>query len=601
MPIKGSKYTGIAVGGALLVFLAVNNRLSEHGYDVYPAKAPDSISELSPVHFTESAQQLGLVAPNRFYYPNTSPKAKQYEPLLSLSPSVSVADVNGDGFMDVYVTAPAPDIPNKLFINHGGKSFEEVAAKVGLDDTDRTYKEPSMAYWGDFNHDGKLDVFMARYGCHTLHTQQADGTFKAALVGYCSQPWSINVFDFNRDGNLDVFFGNYYHAEDLSKYVALEHIFTRAGLPKTGSANAILLGKGDGTFGLLDDGVLKDYPDHTAAVGFSDVNMDGYPDIAVSNDYNPDRMYLNQGGKTLKEVTEQSIPSDKHGFNDMNAEFVDFDMDGLIDLFVTGGFGPPISVSDNLLWKRKSNDSTEYEEVARKWNAHGCGSAWTAKFSDFDNNGDLDFFIINGQGYGANVKDPKDAKSYNYVRNEIRSTPGSLRYTLDSMPDFSNYEMWAFQHSCVMWQKDGQFYDVAQKAGVADYTEDGRSLALVDLNNDGKQDVLVVNMNAPMYVFINDSKTDGNWVGISAIWEDGTVATGARLMAKRTDGKPLVREVFPGNGHHSQNDPRIHFGLGKAKLADDEIAVLWPDGTMERFTHQPMNTYVTLVHGKGVK
>ena len=601
MAVKGSKYMGLIVGGSLLVFIAATNRLSEKGYNVYPATAPQAIQEKSPLRFTESADSLGIDSPNRYYYPNPHPKAQQYAPLLSLSPSVAVADVNNDGFMDFYVTRPAPELSNQLFINQNGQGFKDIAAEVGLDDTDPQYKEPSMSYFADFTGDGKLDVFMARYGCHTLHTQQDDGTFNASLVGYCSQPWSINVLDFNQDGALDIYFGNYYDTDDLSKHIALEHIFTRAGLPKTGAGNQILLGNGDGTFKLLPHTLMEDYKDHTAAVGISDINLDGYPDIAVSNDYNPNRMYLNVKGQTVKEITEEAIPTDKHGFNDMNAEFVDFDMDGLIDLFVTGGFGPPISMSDNLLWKRKQGDKIAYEEVAKKWGAHGCGSAWTAKFSDFDNDGELDLFIINGQGYGQHVSQKEGAKSYNYVRNEVRSTPGSLRYTLESMPDFSDYEMWSFQRSCVLWRQGERFYDVADSAGLAEYLEDGRSMALTDFDNDGKQDVIVINMNGPLYAFKNTSLKQGNWLGLEAVMPNGMAAHGARIVGTRSDNKPLIREVYPGNGHHSQNDSRQHFGLGDHTLVAHVIMVIWPTGESEIFENIPLNTYTKLIYGTGRK
>ena len=145
---------------------------------------------------------------------------------------------------------------------------------------------------------------------------------------------------------------------------------------------------------------------------------------------------------------------------------------------------------------------------------------------------------------------------------------------------------------------DGMFYDVAEAANVTDL-ENGNSLAKIDVNNDGKEDLLIANSDAPLLLYKNISDTSGNWAGLSVVLANGQPAHGAKLTAVRSDGRPLVNEMFVLNGYRGQNDPRIHYGLGEHSIKDNAVTVLWPDGSTERFVNIKLNQYNEVKYGTG--
>jgi hypothetical protein len=455
----------------------------------------------------------------------------------------------------------------------------------------------SMAVWVDVDRDGQLDLFQARFGCHTLFLRDAGAlhfTAHPELAGrYCSNPKAVNVADFDRDGRPDLVFGNYYPETDLATYLPLNHVFGSAGANFQGGGLAILFGTARG----LSLARLGNPPAHTTAVGISDVNDDGWPDLFASNDYTFDQMLVSHGGRGFTDVTASAIPPVEHGFSGMDGEFADFDNAGAMSLFVSNMYFPPFSTVKNLLWKKTA--PARFENVAEAEGVARCGWAWTAKFADFDDSGDLDLFVINGKARGARVMQPEEAhKSFAFVRNTIAATPPFLREEMSLVPDFSRYYLSAFERSCVFWNKGGRFYDVAPGAGVKDL-EEGQAAALIDFDNDGRMDVVVANVGGPLLFYRNVSAPVGHWVGFTLVGPDGVnVPYGAKVFLQREDGKTPMRELYPANGFRGQNDPRIHFGLGSATRVP-EVLVRWPDGKAERFDGLALDHYGEVRYGAG--
>jgi len=593
------RFVGPATAGVVLVAILRMHRLDDTPDKAFePAPAPEVLAQ-APFRFEEVAAQLGLDYRHELFYPNAA--AGTYLPLMAFPPAVAVADVDGDGFMDLYVVQPAPGRPNKLYRNLAGHGFVDVAPAKGLTDASKLQAD-SMAVWADVNRDGALDLVQSRFGCHTLFLQNPDaGTFDEvpeAFGHYCSNPKGINVADFNRDGWLDVVFGNYYPEVDLASYLPLNHVFGFAGRNYTGGQSAVMLGGPTG----FHPPPNKDFQDlsrlraHTTTVGVADVNGDGFPDLFLANDYALDTLLLNYGGREFADVTATAMPYREHGFSGMNADFADFDNEGRLGLYVTNMYVPPFLTAANILWKDRGG---RFDNVAQERGVGRCGWAWTAKFADFDNDGNLDLFVINGKARGANVHSPAEAQhSFSFVRNTIATLPPDLRWDLSLYPDFSNFVMSAFERNCLFWNRNGHFEDVAVQAGLGDL-EEGQAAALVDYDNDGRMDIVIANMNGPLLLYHNVTPHPGNWVGLSLVGAPGLLtAFGARVTLHRPDGKQALRELYPANGFRGQSDPRIVFGLGPLGQVPP-VEVKWPDGRTEVFRTLTLNTYQRLTYGLG--
>jgi enediyne biosynthesis protein E4 len=587
------RFRGVLVTFALLAVIVGMKRLKTTPDRVYEPPPPAAIAAATPFRFHEEAAALGLAYTHRLFYPN--PAAKSYLPLMAFPPAIAVADFDDDGFMDVYVVQPEPGQPNRLFRNLGGKSFADVALDVGLADVDKKFAG-SMAIWADFDRDGRLDLFQSRFGCHSLFVRDADSlhfTPRSELVaGYCSNPKAVNVADLNRDGWLDLVFGNYYPDTDLASYLPLTHVFGETGANYEGGGSEILYGSGRGFRRANSRGRRA----HTTAVGVSDIDSDGWPDLFLSNDYTFDQMLSNQQGRGWKDVTEKTIPLVEHGQSGMNSEFADFDNSGTMSLFVSEMYFPPFSTTKNILWKKQGD---AFVNVAEGEGVGRCGWAWTAKFGDFDNSGDLDLFVINGKARGAKVRTRADAvHSFAFVRNTITAVPRSFEEKMSLVPDFSGFYLSGFERDCLFWNKGGHFYDVALESGITD-VEEGQAAALIDFDNDGRMDIVVASMGAPLLFYRNLTPSPGHWVGLSLVGPPAMrTPFGAKVLLHREDGKTPMRELYPANGFRGQSDPRVHFGLGQA-TAVPEVEVRWSDGKVERFKGLRIDAYQPVRYGEG--
>jgi hypothetical protein len=528
--------------------------------------------DFSNIHFKEVSSQMGIDYRHNIYALN--PENKQ-QPDLSvelLPPSLSVIDINNDGFMDLYITTSF-NRPNLLYINHGGKFFTEEAREYGLADLNKD-ANPSYALWGDFNGDGKMDLLLARYGCHRLFFRSGEKTFQEKtelLHGYCSRPNGVNVADFYNNGKLDFIFANYLPAVDNKDVLWMTN--TRYD-NTTGGQNHLLRNDGSTGFTLeTKANFLTHSYSHNA--GIADINLDGLPDIFFSNDYAHDEMFLNHGQGIFEDVTNHFIPKEVHGLSGMNTEFFDFDSDGLIDLYVTNIFKPPFNRQFNLLWKKQADNT--YKNVSNDLGTAKCGYSWGAKFADIDNNGEPDLIVMTGRSRSASVKKMEEGKSMWFERNEVSQIPQFLRKFYRPHDSLKGRYISAFERKCLFVQKGGKFFDIAEDAGFND-TEENRSIALIDLDNDGKMDVVTAGPASKLKIFHNETVVDkdNHWIGFNFKDKAGsTISHGVKISFNLSNGKKIVREMYPANGYRGFNDPRIHVGLGNAEISGS-ITIFWP-------------------------
>ena len=603
-------HIGVFVGIVFLAILFFHDRLKDYDEGRYNTPPPKEIIAVNKMKFENATDRLGLGdVVHHLYFPNKEPIVQKYLPFVGIPSYLSVFDLNKDGYMDLFFTEASPDKPDRVFLNDKGQKFVEITEKLPVL-ADKGEMGTDISVWADFNNDGRLDFFTTDTPCYKLYLQKENLQFEPApsKPEYCSVPFSLNVLDFNRDGNLDIVVANYYPEEVIhDPKIIYQQLVGRAGKFSKGVPNFLFLGDGKGNFEFFQPKALIPPEGRSTSVGFSYINDDLWPDIYISNDFTFDEMYINLEGKDLLDVTKNYIPTHYHGFSGMNSDFADVNNDGLLDLYVTNGWGPPSATSENLLWQKKDNNNLGFYEAGRHRGVDKCGWGWGAKFADFDLDGDLDLFVTNGRGHGDKAKSFKESSSANFLRTQVRSVPLFLREKLFSIgdtvaPDMasSDFQLYGFDRNCLYMQHEGNFYDVAPDAGVDDL-ENGRAIAIFDFENDGKMDIAIGNIDAPMILYRNISDIDGNWIGLDLVNQNGTPYHGAIVKAVRSDGVDLREELFIGNGGRGINDPRIHFGLGVNSIKDNQVIVTWPDGTFEVFDNVKINQYNQLKYGNGAE
>ncbi|MDD4974875.1 MAG: CRTAC1 family protein [Bacteriovorax sp.] len=571
---KNPFYRGavLVLGFGSMIYLFFFNPPKDQLDNVYETKKFDH-KQFGNIHFKDLSTQLGIEYRHNIFA--LDPKLKQELDLSSepLPPSVSVIDINNDGYMDIYITT-SKNRPNLLYINHQGKYFSEEAAKFGLADLNQE-SVPSYAFWGDFNNDGLLDLVYARHGCHSFFTGTKNGKFvehQEWFKGYCSKPNGVNAADFYHHGRLDLVFANYLPDPKEGSTNVLWMSNTRYD-NTTGGKNHLL--RNDGKSFQIEDKANFQTSSYTHNAGIADINLDGYPDIFFSNDYAHDEMFLNLKNGNFQDVTNQYIPKEVHGLAGMNTEFFDFNSDGLIDLYVTNIFKPPFNRHFNLLWKKKVDNT--FENVSNDLGVAKCGFSWAAKFADINNDGDPDLLVTNGRSRSANLKKFGEGKSMWYERIEVSQIPEIIRQFYQPHDSLKGRYISAFERKCLFVQKNGEFFDIADDAGFND-REENRVMALIDYDNDGKMDVITAGTISKLKIFHNDTEINlGNhWVGFSFEDKNGSsIPHGAHIKFNLSNGKKISRELYPANGYRGFNDPRIHVGLGNAQIVGD-IEIFWP-------------------------
>jgi hypothetical protein len=495
---------------------------------------------------------------------------------------VALLDYDGDGRLDVY-TASAFDLDerngrariphrNALYRNLGGMRFENVAARAGVD----------AAAWGygvcagDYDGDGRLDLYVTNYGPNLLYRNRGDGTFEevAARAGVSAGGWSTGCafLDADGDGDLDLYVARYVTApeEDVvhpSRFLVWRGVakvmLGPAGLP--GAADLFFENKGGGRF--EEATAAWGLADTTLAYGFgvvaTDYDGDGWTDIFVANDSNPDFLYRNRGGKGFESaglMAGVALNADGRAQAGMGADSGDYDGDGRLDI-ATSAF----AYDSNSLFRNLGGGT--FEDVSQK---AGIAAAtfepmtWGVAFLDADLDGDLDLYYAHGH----------------------------LFPQVDEYPAL--HESYA-QRDQLFLNEDGRFRDVSATAGRGlAVRKCSRAVAVGDLDNDGDPDLVVSAMDEEPALLENTQQSGHHWVGVEIRQRgENAFAIGARVTVESADGRKQVREVRSGGGYLSQGDLRALFGLGSSK---EPVAVeVRLRGRRWRWPSVEVDRYVTLL------
>ncbi len=532
---------------------------------------------------------------------------------------VALGDLNGDGRDDVYLTANMT--PNKLYLNKGKLQFEDITEASGAAGRPGPWKTGvSMA---DVNGDGKLDIYVC-YSGHVSpenrtnqlfinHGSDARGIpqFKESAreygldhPGYSTQGV---FFDYDKDGDLDLFLLNH----NPKSLPVLDEAST-AELLKKEDANAgcRLFENVNNQFTdvTLKAGIKSSALSYGLGIGIADLNEDGWPDVYVGNDYTvPDYLYLNNQNKTFTNKLEKSIGHTSH-FS-MGNDIADVNNDGLPDLF-TLDMLPEDNHRQKLLMApdnyekfdlnlrsgfhyqymrnmlQLNNGDGSFSEIGQLAGLSNTDWSWAPLFADYDNDGWKDLFVTNGF-----QRDYTNLDFSKYMGDFMKNRQGDIHrqdvLNLVQQIPSSNVSNYLFKNNGNL-----TFTDVSKSWGVHEMVN-SNGAAFADLDNDGDLDLIVNNVNQRASVFENQSPEKKNYLKLKLEGNTkNTAGIGAkiRLISK---GKQQYMEQMPVRGYQSSISPVLHFGLGSDAQVDS-LLVTWPDGKQELRTQVKANQVVVL-------
>jgi hypothetical protein len=513
-------------------------------------------------------------------------RTKQYI-LETTGGGVAIVDYDDDGRPDIFLVngarlesspADAPPVSH-LYRNNGDGTFADVTEKAGV--ASKGWGQGVCA--GDYDNDGHVDLVVTYYGHQILYRNNGDGTFsdvthRSGLT--LSKPrWNTGCafLDFNRDGRLDLFVSAYVEYGDAMRYApgsrsncswkGLSVMCGPHGL--TGSQNLLFRGNADGTFSDVSEaaGLLKARPAYGLTPLVLDYDNDRWPDVYVANDSNASLLFHNNGNGTFNEVGLQAgvaLNADGRAQAGMGVGAGDYNRDGWLDIVKTNFDDDTTSLYRNL-----GGGAFDDATVAGGLGVNTRYLGWGAGFVDFDLDSWPDIFIVNGHVY---PEADRIGARYSYDQQKL------LYRNLGN----------------------GRFEDVSSRAGPGVLVKKGaRGAAFGDLFNSGRQDVVVNNMNDSPTLLHDCAPPAGHSLVVQLIGtRSNRSAIGARVTVS-VAGRRLIDEVRSGGSFCSQNDLRIHVGLG-ARTRADRIDVAWPSGATDGIAEIDADQLVVIREGSGV-
>ena len=542
---------GLALGAAaFMLLLAATQRVPQSPIQF------DDVTSRSGVHFRNEPSKT-----SRKYLPE------------SMVGGVAMIDYDGDGKLDLYFVngaALADPMPkgkqpdktdprywNRLYHNNGDGTFTDVTEAAGV----RGSGYDMGVATGDYDNDGRPDLYVTGLGRNVLYHNNGDGTFTDVTnqAGVAGGGWSTGAMfiDYDRDGRLDLIVSRYltwdfrdiYCGDRKPGYRSYCHPYEFPAI-----THILYHNEGNGNFRDVsaESGFTK-YPGKGLGVAMNDYDGDGWPDILVANDSIAQQLFHNlRNGKFEEVALGLGIAYDEDGraFAGMGADFADYDNDGWPDIFINALANQRYSLFHNT--KGTFEYVSDSQGIAAATMTH---SGWGAKFADFDNDGWKDLFVAQG-----------------HVMDNIQLTQPSVRY---------------LEAPLLLRNVHGNFVDVS--AGSGDLFREklaARGAAFGDLNNDGYVDAVLNNNDGPP-VIAQNRPGKNHWILIDTIGgasnRDGI---GARVKIVSETGQEQYAMVSTAGSYLSASDKRVHFGLGSAKTIK-LIEIHWPSGKVQQLANVP--------------
>jgi hypothetical protein len=491
--------------------------------------------------------------------------------------SAAVGDFDNDGFDDLFIVDSGEGTKSHLYRNNGNMTFTDVSEKAGVGGGNDPLSIVADALWLDYDNDGWRDLLIARFGTPILYHNEKNGTFKdvSAQSGLrkFGNTIAVMAFDYDNDGKLDLLFGNYFKPQNLLDAAGIEkdpHVLPN-DLDNAVNGGGVTLwhGLGGGKWEEVTEkaGFVK-HTGWTLDVGHGDFNNDGLQDVYLACDYGTDRIFFNNGDGTFRDATEKSIGIDTR--KGMNVDVGDYDNDGWLDIYVTN-ITDEYMKECNMLWH--NNHDATFTDLSRETGTCETLWGWSAKFGDYDNDGLLDLFVVNGL---------RSAGPDNYipVLVDLITKPGVDFTDVRGWPNIGNMTWSGYQKKKFFKNLDGSSFKEMSNAAGVDNDKDGRGIGVGDFDNDGRLDFYQANADQNSLFYRNTTTDAGHWIELKLVGtKSNRDAIGARVTLK-AGARTMIREVDGGNGYAGQSTQRIHFGLG-ANTTISSLQIRWPSGTVQ--------------------
>ena len=556
-----------AFAAAIAAVVLLNRRVTE------------TAAAWDPIRLSEVAQASGI----DFVHQEATldPKVEGIAPhIAALGACVSVADVDNDNWPDLYFTTSRFGAANALYLNQHDGTFRDVAAQAGVASLNRAGEGVSMgAVWGDYDNDGFEDLLVYKWGYPQLLHNLGNGRFTDVTPQSGLRRWMNSNgavwFDYDRDGLLDLYITGYFRSDIDFWHLRTTRIMQSSWeFASNGGKNLLFRNVGNGRFEDVTDAMGVGSTRWTLAAAAADFNDDGWPDVYLANDYGPEELFLNRAGKRF-ELARAGLEDDSK--SGMAVAVGDVFNRGRYDVFVTNISERGFLFQGNNLRINLLKELGRFTEIATGAVAD-AGWAWGAQFGDLNNDGWLDLVVVNG------FISADSGRDYWYAMSKVAGAQGHIFEDAKNWPPIGTASLSGYERSRVLLNRSregpgggGGFVDVALEAGVTDRL-DGRGVAMADLFNVGTLDVVIANEKGRALLYRNGAHP-GHWVEFKLI---GTRSNRSAIGAEVTVEFGGVRQrqvVDGGMGFCSQNDRRLHFGLGNSTLG--RVTIRWPSGTVQ--------------------
>lgn len=534
--------------------------------------------------FKEAAHEMGIDF--TFRTPELDPAIKHRIDTYFVGSGTGVADVNGDGFMDIFILAGRQGDKNKLYINQKGEKFIDEAEAWGVAENPPQTAPTHPAFF-DATNSGRPDLLLTGAGCSRFYrnTGTRFEEVKDSGLTDCRNSMAGIVLDYDNDGLLDVYVLRYWPEVNLFNAPHYNIYVNNLTNANNGGSNSLYRNLGNGHFEDVTEATDTANTHWSFDANYGDFRDDGKLSLYIANDYGPDSFYEIGKDRWVDVSGKVKRPDRRYG---MNTSIIDQGEPNPIVYISNGFLGPPFDITGNFAWQF-NHKRARGNEVSIEKNLFNCGFAWGGLAADFNLDGLQDLFVSNG--FISNAPRPDAANATisrgdprgEYNELSARSLPGVVSSDIRKWPDHSKVNAFGWQRDCLFINVDNNgFQNMAAFYKIDEALRDSRSAAGIDIRNDGAISIISKPSKGPVTLYLNQVKSK-NWIGFSMVGtKSNRMGAGGRIQITQNKKSQYRWNTAGHSGFLTTSDPRLHFGLTSSKPVKANIR--WPSGKTQTFT-----------------